>query len=698
MRDTDSPTPESTPPKAGLSWKHLPLGCLLGMALAAGIPIGGAGIWWYRSWQAEQQALAEQAEHAKEVFEPAMEQLTPQEPTYDIDQTIRVIHEVDLALQEKGNLDEWLRYAATRDHRGVAPEVLEARKEILTVIQELYARQTEVEEQQAVWELTGELLLSTLSVVEVSGHSGVIGPTGSLSVDREQAQTLLTDLRQRQKERTEALRDIDKLEAELFTALNDYAEVYWDYVEEWDRLSLVRDRAWLAVAAGDYEAAQSAAELAIQQAPKEREAHLVLAMALIEGGTGEQLDRAAVLLDDYIVEHPDHSAPAFLLKGVLEKKRGNTKEARLLLQQSAAYYPRQAEHLDDMLDPYRMRAYLRRSREGATILEQYRSMMLGAGYFSPDLELARTLFAEGHPEEGRKKVLDHFARRRAQQQWDFILSDLQFCHDLLGPDYWRIFPEDHWLDLEISSAMFGSALNVSVNNRSEKTLHNATLVLVLQFTDMVPGDYIAIAAGKTVPAVNAGASTSFDQVEIDEEVGGLKKTAADIVEHRAILVTNEAVVWVDTDAFKIAESDAFAERRKQQATDAELGGSAKPAEERFPAFDVTVDKLVQHATQTASLEIESRYGKDDVLIELPKELAILRPLFRLRRNGELYVAEDNVIDGDKIQLRFAGVENFDDKEATGALELVASTPFGEILFSWAPGGDLTWRLGGAARQ
>lgn len=692
MSDTD----DKTTPAGGWTWKHLPLGCLLAMALAAGIPIGGAGIWWYRSYLAEQQALAEQAAHADEVFKPAMEQLENKEPAYDIDQTIRVIHEVDLALQEKEDLDAWLRYAATRDHRGVAPEVLEARKEILMVLQDLYARQTEVEEQQAVWELTGELLLSTLSVVEVSGHSGVIGPTGSLSVDREQAQTLLTDLRQRQKERVQTLRDIDKLEAELFTALNDYAQVYWDYVEEWDRLSLLRDRAWLAVAAGDYEAAQAAAELAIEQAPKEREAHLILAMALIEGGTGEQLDRAAVLLEDYIVEHPDHSAPAFLLKGVLEKRRGNAKEARLLLQQSAAYYPRQAEHLDDMLDPYKMRAYLRRSREGATILEQYRSMMLGAGYFSPDLELARTLFADGKDDAARAKVLDHFARRRAQQQWDFILSDLQFCHDLLGPNYWKIFPEDQWLDLEISSAMFGSALNVAVNNRSPKTLHNATLVLVLQFTDMVPGDYIAIAAGKTVPAVTAKQTTSFDQVEVKESVGGIEKTAADIVEHRAILVTNEAVVWVDTDAFKIAESEAYAERRKQQKSEEAVVAAAP--EERFPAFDATVDKLVQHATKTATLEVESRYGKDDVLIELPKELAILRPLFRLRRNGELFVAEDNVIEGDKIQLRFSGVENFDDTEATGSLELVASTPFGEILFSWAPGGDLTWRMGGAARQ
>ena len=461
-----------------------------------------------------------------------------------------------------------------------------------------------------------------------------------------------------------------------------------------DQLSLLRDRAWLAVASGDWEAARASAEIAIDKAPMEREAHLILAMALIEGGDAEDQERAAVLLEEYIQEHPDHSAPAFLLRGVLAERQGDAKNARLLMQQSAAYYPRQAENLDDMLDPYRMRSYLRRSREGAVILEQYRSMMLGAGYFSPDLELARTLFSEGRDDEARAKVLDHFARRRAQQQWDFVLSDLQFCHDLLGPDYWKIFPEDHWLDLEVSATMFGSGLNVAVNNRSDKDLHNATLVLVLHFTDMVPGDYVAIAAGKTVPSVKAGETTTFDDVEIAEEVGGIEKTAADIVHHRAILVTNEAVVWVDTDAYKIANSEAFEERRKAE-TD---GWTKPPADERFPSFDKTVDGLIQAATEEANLEISERtLGKDDVLIEVPKELAILRPLFKLRRGKELYTATDNMIEGDSIVLRFAGVEEFDER-STGALELVAATPFGEILFTWAPGEDLTWRLGGAARK
>ncbi|NCG18426.1 MAG: hypothetical protein GWP91_05380 [Rhodobacterales bacterium] len=272
------------------------------------------------------------------------------------------------------------------------------------------------------------------------------------------------------------------------------------------------------------------------------------------------------------------------------------------------------------------------------------------------------------------------------------MSDISFCHDVLGPYFWEIFPEDTYLDLEVSPTMMGlgSGLSLSVNNRSARTLHNATLVLALHYTDMYPNDYEALAAESTVPAVAAGDTTNFGSVEIATEVDGLATTVDDIVDHRAILVTDEAVVWVDTTEFKTSESDEFREHRKQRVA---LGkeAPAHPSVERHPEFTPTADSLVQAALTSASLQVESRYGSDDVLVELPKELAILRPLFQLRYNGELYEATDNVIAGDAIQLRFAGVSNFDEGEA-GEVELLLSSPFGDVVLGWTPGDDLTWRF------
>jgi len=506
----------------------------------------------------------------------------------------------------------------------------------------------------------------------------MVTPSGKFSVDRKKAQELLIELKERQASHRELLRDITATEQTLFDALYTYSEVYYDYMQEWDELSILRDRSYLAAHNGDWAAARGSAELAIAMAPSEKEAHLLAALAMIEGGNPEDRAAAAALVEDYIDDHPDSSAPAFLLLGVLHQREGQNKEAMLAFQQSAAYYPKQADQLTDMLDPYKMRTYLKRTREGDFIRELYQSTMLGAGYFSPDLQMARVMFDQGDDEGARTKVLDHFARRRSQKQWDFILSDIAFCNDILGPHFWEIFPEDTYLDLQVDPPLLGKGLNLAVDNRSTQTLHNATLVLALHFTDMYPNDYEAMVVEPSVPAVVAQDTTSFGSVKIAFDLDGTPKTEDDVVHHRAILISNEAVVWVDTDEFKIAESETFRERR------------------RHPEFVSRFDTVVEKAAPAASFQVESKYGADTVLIELPRELAILRPLFKLRHGEELFSASDNFIEGDRIVLRFPGVHNFDDG-AGGDVELLLSSPFGDVVMTWTPGADLSWRFEGVSR-
>jgi len=653
------------------------------------------GTYRYRVNQAD--LLQEQA--AEQAFEPVFDKLDEaiaEEAVYDLDKTIRVIHEIDLALQEQDSLDEYLMRLSMQDYRDVAPEVLEARKELLGILMDLYAKQVEQEDQQAMWELTSELLLSTFSVVEVSGQIDPLSPKGKVGVDRAQARQLLEDLKERQRRHRELVREINETETELFDALFTYSDVYFRYVEEWDQLSILRDRAYLAAHNGDWEATLASAELAVERAPLEREAHLLEALARIERGNPEDDQRTRALLDQYLHDHPDSTAPAFLLLGVLEQRAGNDKAALLAFQQSAAYYPKQAEALTDMLDPYRMRGFLRDSREGSFILELYQSTMLGAGYFSPDLQMARMQFEAGDSDAGRQKVLDHFARRRTQKQWDFIISDIGFCHDILGPHFWEIFAEETYLDLDVSPAMLSDSIVLAVHNRSHRTVHNATLVLALHFTDTFPDDYEAIVVEPSVPAVMSHDETAFGTVEVSVDIGGTEKRSADIVHHRAILISDEAVVWVDTDEFRIAEAEAFRERRQtQQATGS--APSEHPDAERHPSFQNTALALLEGAAKQASLEVDSRFGADDVLVELPRELAILRPLFQLRHGEEVFTAADNLIDGDRIMLRFGGVHNFDDG-ADGNLDLVLASPFGDAVLSWTPGDDLTWRFEGVTPQ
>ncbi len=663
--------------------------------LAAALLAAGAVFWLLRT-RADEAAQREHEVRVEAEFAPAREALrvaaaerqnlqlvAPERAGYDLDRTIRFIHQVDRAVEGGADLQSWLLASAREDTRGVPAEVLERRNALLGVVQALHARTREAEEAEALWAFTGEYLLSALSLVkfdvDVSVEAAVTGGAGKAGVDREQAAKLLEQLVARRAEQAALRRQIAGMEGALLTALVDWASVYAKYVSEWDRLCLQRDRAYLAAEAGDWARTAEAAREAIRLAPDEREAHLLLALAMLEGPreggetAGSQRDAELFrLLADQLERHPDATAPVLLLQGAHAAER-DPGEAKLLLQQAAAYYPRQSARLAELLDPYRARAWLRRSREGGRILERYQAMMLGAGAFSPDLRLAQLHFAQGEVEQGRSKVRDHFARRRAQQQWSFLLSDVQFCEQTLGPHWRAIFPEEAWLDLKVSPALLSDAVKLEVKNRSARTLHNATLVLLVQFTDMLPDDYEAIAAERTVPAVIAHETTDFGERRLETKLWGqLQKGVRDVVRHRAILVSDEAVVRVETDEFKLAEAAEFRAVRQTEARMAAASAATgtpgaaprapRPPREANDFFRITglgpdnVEALVRSA---AKLAIDPQLGRDDVKISLPRELAIFQPALRLLADGApLPPAEDLIRDG-AIELRFDSVADLE---------------------------------------
>lgn len=678
-------TDDPTEPRRGrsaarlLSWTGI--GCI-GLPALAVVALIGLGVWWrIEAQRAQELAEAEQAEKAEETFEPALEKLAPvpEAEVVDIDKTIRVIHEIDVALNSYQDFESYLEHVGRQDYRNVAPEILEARRDLLEDVRNLYAKQTELDEQQALWDFTKGMMLETLSVVEAEGEWGTLGPTGSFSVDREHARELLAEFRANQKTQERRIRELGEARDDLFESMLQYSEVYYGYIEQWDRLCVLRDRAYLAAVEGDWETVESASRAAIERAPTEREAHLLLARALIEQGNPERFPEAERLLQDLVEEHPGQSAPALLLLGVLAREQGDAQRARLSFQQAAAYYPRQATALTDMLDPYAMRQFLRKSRDGTVILEAYQDTMRGAGAYSPELQIAQTAFEQGDFETGKRRVLDHFARRRSQRQWDFVLSDLAYAQDLMGTEVRQIFPEAGWMSLDIGRPMLSEGVTVSIRNRTDEALHNATLVLLVQFTDMHPGDYLTFAA-TTQPKVAPHASTDFGVVDVKGEVLGEARGPDDIVRHRAILLTDEAVLWVDTDEYKIAQVERVEKARSR----------AQPvAAPWYDDMQTRMQDLAGELPATTSLEIEPTLGRDTVAFQLPRELAILQPVFRLTYNGQTYTARENRIDDDHITIKFDAVEDFT-KEDTGDMELGIRTIFGEISLTYGREGEMSY--------
>jgi len=284
-------------------------------------------------------------------------------------------------------------------------------------------------------------------------------------------------------------------------------------------------------------------------------------------------------------------------------------------------------------------------------------------------------FARNSKEEGRVKVFDHFYRRRNQAVWDLVLTDLRFCEDFLGTDYQMIFPEDGYLDLELRTKFIGKSRKVSVNNRSDKTLHNATMVVCLRLTDMYPDDYITMVPGKTVPIVPPGEEVYFGELSISEKIFDQIKTGDDIVAYRAIIICEEGVFWVDSQEFKYTEY----RKMKESLTPKQIKEKLN-----LPWLEDVSSEAGQSILgklRNSKILEKIKIGKDGLLIKLPRELAVLKPAFELVFDKKSYKPSSNVIKDDVIELVFDSIGDLEGEKQNN-IKLMIKNLFKKIEFEW----------------
>jgi tetratricopeptide (TPR) repeat protein len=701
---TDTPTPD-----VEAQWRKRKLRSGCQSALLAALLLGGLAF-GARSFL-HQRALGQQEEQARLIFEPALHKLeearqaatepAPEAAAYDIDATIRVMHSVDQALTRQEPIAQTMLRLAQEDYRGVAPDALEARAEVLAVLQRQYARQLEAEDQEAMWRWSAMALQVAGILTAVDGNVDVRGGLGGgiagtpelggdlgLRLDRQRLEEQFGKIEATIEGHKDLQRDLAALDGELAQALMDYSEVAWGYRDEWLQLCQKRDRAYLAVGNQDWDAALAASREAMAIAPDEREAHLLAAMALIHGdlATDEDPDEALDLLEAYMARHPSHSAPALLLKGVWHYRQGDSAAATLALQEAAKEYPLQAAQLQDMLDPYEARAYLQKSTEGLWVRDSYHTMMLGAAGFSPDLWLARMQFDAGDIEGGRAQIKAHFARQRTQKDWRLLIRELEFCEEFLSPQYQFMLPERGWLDLQVEEKLMGSKLAVSVDNRSDRSLHNVTLVLCMSFTDQIDGHYEPIAL-PTVPELAPLGVTEFEPVEVAVDVFGELKGFDQAYETRAVLVANEAVVWVDTERFK----EDLAQQQRERRAERRREQRYSPAAQVLRDDTQLVERALLDLEREGALSVSSDYGKDDVTITLPGSMGVLTPYWQLETGVTRHRPQQDLQQDGRIRLRFEDVANFDDG-GPQFLQLRAETYAAELVFSWIHDDSGAWVL------
>lgn len=609
-----------------------------------------AGVVAFTAWRASRgqgreaavaEARAELAP-AQEVLERA---ITAAPKPYDIDRTMVVLNELDEAAQSSRSVREYVDRIARQDYANVAPQALLLRKRMLDILSKLATQLDALDDHDKTWSTYRTVLHAMKAANSVLvGVPGVFGNTPSLELRNAASAELQKSLA----EREDLVARVRPIEVALVGLVDESAPVFRALMEEWEQLCLVRDAAYLAAARLDYESCARHARAAIDRAPLETEAHLLVALAHIEGDVPlpPEFGDLSQYLDDFIAAHPDSAAPALLLRGVWRARQGQVEAARADLELASTRYPQQSERLRDRFDPYRARAYLRKTSAGRAISGMYEASMLGAGWFSPELELARTLFDSGDDAGAKLQIREHFQRRRQDGQWDLLLYDLDFCENLLGDDFQALFPQVDYLDLEISRPLLGDDVSVSVRNRSDANLRNALLVLCLRFVDMHPDDYVTLGVQPTQPVLPARTTTHFDSFDVAIPWGASTKTIDGLIEPvRAILLTDEAVFRIETVAYKNERIQRFSTSNTSSVT---LPERVEQALERVRA-------------SAASMRVEGAgVVSQDLRVELPREFALLGPLFRLEFGDHRFDEVDdkgdvrNVVEDDAVALTFDG--------------------------------------------
>lgn len=614
------------------------------------------------------------------------------EASYDLEETIRIIHGLELAKKETNSFREYLRFMATQDYSNVAVDVIRAKKRLLPILNKLSRAEKEHEEQTELWKYFSKI--DEVIIPEAAALSASLAtknyPAAAINLTSI-AVSSFKAFKEQEKVLDLIEDDIEDIEDEYIAYLESFTPTYLKYMGEWDKVCLNRDKAYLAIHQDKIDIALTSLQKALKVNPSDKESLILKAYCLLykeeslnsrplvstastikvkklgrsgfmenENDIAEvdsepvgNLEKAKIILDNYIKFYPDRSAPALQLMGTYFYIKGDKSLATSYYDQASVEYPRQSEQLLDMLNSYKQRSYLRKSAEGGYILELYKSTMEGYGFFSPNFQKAYIESQKGNLEASKEEILKHFFRRGNQQVFDYLISDMQHCENYLSNSFDLVFKEKSFLDLEATPKMWNSnELNIKINNKSDIKLSNVRVFLCLHFTDMYKDDYEVFKVDNTVSNIEPNSEADFGDIEIDFELYGKKKALdKDIVSARAIIVTDQIVSWVDAKDFKIngikEANDHYGNQQKQNSDN---------LKEYYEAVGLDWEKTIKSVKTKSKFVIESSLiGKDKFKVKIPRDLAVLNPLFSINELGvtEAVLPSSVKLNGPYIELEFA---------------------------------------------
>ena len=673
------------------------------MVVVAVLGIAGGAAWWF--WPMETIPTEEYV--PSEEFEPAYEAMRAKTPAYDIEETVRAMNALEVAQCQSEDFLSYLEYVAKQDFSRVAPEVLEQKKKLFPVLQRLYGLQKEHEELDDVWMLMRSATSGATTFVSEVNPVGVIGSmltgdatlsTVSLGGGMDKAKTAAFDEYEKQKDLKRKLeREIESVRLAYIDYLEEYAPVYYKYMQEWNTLCLKKDKAYIDLYGGRSIDAYNKTQEILADYPTNREALLLKSLALINIASAyvpaadstadrQQLTslskemnllpaepqeinefyvEAENTLDSYTSLYPSRSAPALVLKGLLYRAQGEHAKAISYFDQASMEYPRQAQDLTDLLDSYKARTYLNKSAEGKYLLRLYRSTMEGFGIFSPNLLKAHYYAQHGDTEKSKEEIFNHFYRRGNQGVYDCLLSDMQYCEENMYSSFRQILMEQSFIDVTVEPTMNWTLadkddeIKVTINNRSDIDLENVRIFLCLHYTDMYKDEYDV----QKLPSVNIikhNDKTEIGVVKLNYE----DKKYNDITRIRAIAMTDDKICWIDNVDYKYMKASETASKKKKPASTVKQqlledfnvdNGKLQSAIERgMKVYGTVSDGNLWNDMKRDVKNLVT--GKDKKLrIELPRILSIIDPVFSLHQINDKDKSvrpSENYLSGSSIRLKF----------------------------------------------
>lgn len=492
---------------------------------------------------------------------------------FNLEKTVRMLRIMNDGYAKAGSMEKYMDFLSKQDYRGIPKEVIEAKKKILPLYANIRIAEEKMErtKNENFWK----------SLVNAENLFSDKSPIGSIVVRLFREDLSSTDALPQlinkviiaSKELYQNMEDFDGLEEEARKALREskgaYTEYMYEftpilvkYLTEWDRVCNLRDQAYLAIRNEDNMSALASLNSILKDYPNDRESMLLKSYSLLvemqknperskELGYAEDVRQ---LLKNYMTIYPLQSAPAYVLLGSLDLLEGREASAKSFYDKASQEYPRQAEALKDMYSSYKYRSYMSKSKEGSYVTEMYKATMEGFGFFSPNFQKAIFAYNKGDIEQAKEEILMHFFRRGNQDFYDYMISDMVYVERSMPEIFDMIFHEHGYLDLKAynPTLSFSDKLAIEVENRSDRKISNVRLFVCLHLTDMYKDDYVVHKVSTTVNNILPHSKADFGKIQLDYDLMGKKKNkVSDIVSARAILVTDDVIIWVDQDSVKM---------------------------------------------------------------------------------------------------------------------------------------------------